>query len=132
MDLASKSNVTILSLDLGEKHIGLACFKPGRGVFPLKQVEFSDVYKLEEELTTLISEYDVEVLLVGDLGLPKLPKDYAMLVDRLQSKTHVKPVVFSEYLSTFQSLKDINEREGVVLSDHVQAAVEIINDYLSS
>ncbi|NCS32107.1 pre-16S rRNA-processing nuclease YqgF [bacterium] len=114
----------ILSLDLGTSHIGVAVYTDGGGTFSLNELAFDDKFQLVDKITTLIEEYSISVVVVGDMGKHKLPRLFNFVLQRLQDKTSVTVSIIPEHLST----KQVEKNNG----SHSQAAVEILTDYLGS
>jgi putative transcription antitermination factor YqgF len=123
----------ILALDLGDKHVGVALYKPSMGVKPLEAISFRDQFVLKRKLIDLVKEYEVKTVVVGDMGRAKLTSNWAQFIQALEKELTIKVEMVGERLTSFQAGSDAVQ-SGVKTRDpqvHSQAAIHILNEYLT-
>jgi len=109
---------TILALDLGTRHVGVALSGSGGTISSLEDFQYKDLFELERRLKTLIKDYDIELLLVGDMGQERLPQNLDQVVRKLTDQNHLKLKIVPERFTSFQA------------RSHSQAALNILRDFL--
>lgn len=122
----------LLGIDLGSRYIGLALYRHATGLNRLDPYEFKNEFLFADFLKTLVDEYSVNQIVVGDMGLPALPAPYANAIKRVTQNTPVSYIIVSERLTTFQverELKNPGERLHH-RAGHSESALELLRDYL--
>lgn len=123
-----------LALDMGAAHVGVAVYKPSLGVLPIKTIHYRNRHELLAEVNTIIKEYGVTRIVVGDMGLPELPTDIERFLDQIKKTGKIEVETFSERLTTFSpKFGKRNVRVGEIGGgdDHTKAAAAILSDYLN-
>lgn len=129
-----KKQRAILGVDLGSKNIGLALYRPGSGSQQLQGFTYQDVFELESRLSQHVTDYQVELLVVGDMGLDELPEKLEKALRKVTKKNNIEYQVVSERLSSFQADQDLGEsgRKDKGLAAHSESALNILQDYLAT
>ena len=132
--MEQSKNQPILGIDLGTTYVGLALKRGQRSVEELQSFSYKDQFQLVEKLEQVIREFDISVVVVGDMGLPKFPDFLQRSLDKIATDCNVSVVVVPEFLSTFQAEKEIHESGGksVHSSGHSRSAVQILEEYLQT
>ena len=103
----------LLAIDHGEKRVGLAISDPGRIISkPLKTLFVSDLQFFFEELLKIISDYDIEKIIIGlPIGMDgkktQQTKKVEAFKDILQNKIDIPIIMFDERLSSISAKKSL-------------------------
>ena len=129
----------ILGIDYGTKRIGIAVSDPMR-IIARSVVTLSNTPKLFEELHALISQYQIEIIIVGNPLTLKGEKSFAAMeveqfVSSLREIFHGEIVFFDERFTSVQAnailfeTKKKKQRRDKSLVDKVAASV-LLQNYL--
>ena len=103
----------LLAIDHGEKRLGLAISDPNQIISkPLKTLIISDLQYILNELVKIISDYDIEKLIIGlPVGMDGKKTQQTGKVEAfkeyLQNKIDVPIVMFDERLSSVSAKKSL-------------------------
>mgnify|MGYP001170976902 CR=1 FL=1 len=103
----------LLAIDHGEKRVGLAISDPSRIISkPLKTLFVSDLQFFFEELLKIISDYDIEKIIIGlPIGMDgkktQQTKKVEAFKDILQNKIDIPIIMFDERLSSISAKKSL-------------------------
>ncbi len=120
----------ILSLDWGEKHVGVAMYQSGVGISILPAITNITYFQLVDKLHELIDKFQINVVLIGSTGRVKTKYQVHKLQNRLMLK--VKVIVVDEFLSSQQATTELRgestrEKNKKI---HSVSAEQILRDYL--
>lgn len=103
----------LLAIDYGEKRLGLAISDPNQIISkPLKTIILSDSQYLYNELEKIISEYEIQKLIIGlPLGMDGKNTQQTSKVEAfkedLQNKISIPVILFDERLSSVSAKKSL-------------------------
>lgn len=125
--------MNILAIDYGKRRVGLA-LKTAIGLVELPVITWNKPFELREALTQILTDYGVELVVVGIPPHGPLVSEIHMFIQELSKKTPV--VTMDESLSSAQAQHELIER-GVraknqkELSDSVAARL-ILDEYITN
>lgn len=114
----------ILALDPGSSHVGVAVYNATAGIVALPSIMWTDKYDLINRIETLISEYEITEVLVGDMGKKTLEVPFGEMCKRLSKNKNIMVHVVPEKFSTHQA--------ELYHGSHSDAAGEILNDFITT
>lgn len=130
----------ILSIDLGEKRIGLAISDPTLTIAqPLKTIPFKNINILVEDLENTIEKHDVEMIIVG---FPLTMKgkfsekttEVKNIFEKLKSKISIPMELYDERLTTLlahNTMHQLNRKPSKERDKIDQiAAMHLLQNYL--
>tara|TARA_Y100000992_G_scaffold120633_1_gene79027 strand:- start:865 stop:1281 length:417 start_codon:yes stop_codon:yes gene_type:complete len=103
----------LLAIDHGEKRLGLAISDPNQIISkPLKTLIISDLQYILNELVKIISDYDIEKLIIGlPVGMDGKKTQQTGKVEAfkeyLQNKIDIPIIMFDERLSSVSAKKSL-------------------------
>ena len=102
-----------LAIDHGEKRVGLAISDPNKIISkPLKTLILSDLQYFYQELLKIISDYDIEKLVIGlpvsmDGKKTQQTSKVEAFKEDLQNKISIPVILFDERLSSVSAKKSL-------------------------
>ena len=118
----------IVSVDIGLKHTGVALSRGVDDYLPVTVIHHRSIHSLKDALTKIVKEYTPATILVGDMG-GEMPAQYHTMITSLSNDPRPTVVLWSEYLTSFQGGRGSSSSYHGK-SDHTQAAIEILRDYI--
>lgn len=132
----------VLALDLGEKRIGVALSDPTQTIAqPLKTIPFKTVKLLISELTDLIENYNIEMIVVGfpltmKGGFSAKTNEVTAIFEKLKLQISTPMLLFDERLTTALAHRTMHQLEKKPSKERNRidqlAAVHLLQGYLDT
>ena len=127
---------TILCLDPGTVHTGIAISEEGILVTPLTTIFEKNLDKLIGLLTPIIARYHPETIVIGQPEYGPLLHTTKILGEKLKDIFSGEIVYFREDLSSYAARRVMKEQHKTLIKrkkeEHQTAAALILQDYLDS
>ena len=125
-------NDRILSLDWGEKYVGVAMYQSGVGINILPAIANITLFRLVDKLDELIREFQIKVIIIGSTGRVKTKRQIQKLKEKLEGK--VNATIVDEYLSSQQATTELRGESTQEKNKkiHSVSAEQILRDYLET